>query len=410
MTPINIRDLQTLAKKRLPRLLYDYLDGGTHDELTLAANTADFAHLRFVPRVLNDVSKVDLSTTIFGEQLSMPLICGPVGSLGVLSRLGDIATAKAAEACGITSCLSTTAVSSVEDVTAARTNPIWFQLYVMNEPGHHQELIRRAKAAKCRALVLTVDTAIPATRERDVRHGYTYTAKMKPSNIIDMLTKVRWMQDVLMGPKLSFGSMPGGKGNFKRIMSKAGGELIAKDLTWESFKAIRSMWDGPLVLKGILSPKDAVTALNYGADGIVVSNHGGRQLDGAISTIKALGPVVDAVNDKAVVMMDGGIRRGQDIVKALAMGAKVCLIGRGYAYGLAANGQAGVEQSIEILRNEMSSIMGMLGCTNVSQLDRSLLHTGERDVLGHDRCNGAATHSSDPSVARALAEAASYLR
>jgi len=377
VTPINIRDMQTLAKKRLPRLLYDYLDGGTHDELTLTANMSDFAQLRFVPPVLSDVSEIDLSTTIFGEKLSMPLICGPVGSLGVLSRLGDIATAKAAEACGITSCLSTAAVSSVEDVTAARKNPIWFQLYVMNEPGHYQELIRRAKAARCRALVLTVDCAIPATRERDVRHGYTYTAKVKPSNIIDMLTRLRWMQDVLMGPKLSFGSLPGGKGNFKRIMAKAGGGMIAKNLTWDSFKAIRSMWDGPLVLKGILSPQDAVMAVNYGADGIVVSNHGGRQLDGAISSIMALGPVVDAVNDKAVVMMDGGIRRGQDIVKALAMGAKACLIGRGYAYGLAANGEAGVEKSIEILRKEMMSTMGMLGCTSVTQVGRGLLHTGQ---------------------------------
>jgi L-lactate dehydrogenase (cytochrome) len=369
--------MQTLAKKRLPRLLFDYLDGGTHDELTLEANMADFARLRFVPPVLNDVSKIDLSTTIFGEKLSMPLICGPVGSLGVLSRLGDIATAKAAEACGITSCLSTTAVSSVEDVSAARQNPIWFQLYVMNERGHHKELISRAKAAKCRALVLTVDSAIPATRERDVRHGYTYTAKVKPANILDMLTRIRWMQDVLLGPKLSFGSLPGGKGNFKRIMSKAGGGMIAKDLTWESFKAIRAMWDGPLVLKGVLSPADAAKAVTFGADGIVVSNHGGRQLDGAISSIVALGPIVDAVNDRAVVMMDGGIRRGQDIVKALSMGAKACLIGRGYAYGLAANGQAGVEQSIEILRKEMHATMGMLGCSDVGQLNRDLLHSGE---------------------------------
>ena len=358
-------------------MLYDYLDGGAHDELTLTANVSDFAQLRFVPTVLNDVREIDLSTTIFGEKLSMPLICGPVGSLGVLSRLGDIATAKAAEACGINSCLSTAAIASVEDVTAARNSPIWFQLYVMNEPGHYRELVRRARAVKCRALVLTVDCAIPATRERDVRHGYAYTAKVKPSNIIDMLTRLRWMQDVLMGPKLSFGSLPGGKGNFKRIMAKAGGGMIAKDLTWDSFKAIRSMWDGPLVLKGVLSPQDAVTAVNYGADGIIVSNHGGRQLDGAISSIMALAPVVDAVNDRAVVMMDGGIRRGQDIVKALAMGAKACLIGRGYAYGLAAIGEAGVEKSIEILRKEMKATMGMLGCTTVEQIGRSLIHTGQ---------------------------------
>lgn len=377
MNPINIRDMQTLARKRLPRLLYDYLDGGAFDEITLAANTADFARLRFVPPVLNDVGSIDLGTTIFGERLSMPLILGPVGSLGVLSRLGDIASAKAAEACGITSCLSTTAVASVEDVTAARKNPIWFQLYVVTEPGHHVELIRRAKAAKCRALVITVDCAIPAQKERDLRHGYTFTGKVRPRNILDMLTRLHWMRSVLLGPRLNFGSMPGGKGNFKRIMSKAGGGLMDKGLDWDKVRQIRAMWDGPLVIKGIMSPRDAARAVDLGADGIVVSNHGGRQLDGAISTIMALGPVVDAVNDRAVVMMDGGIRRGHDVVKALAMGAKACLIGRGYAYGLAANGQAGVEQSLDILRKEMTSTMGMLACTSVAQLGRELLHDNE---------------------------------
>ncbi|MGX1787122.1 alpha-hydroxy acid oxidase [Bosea sp. NPDC055332] len=377
MAPINIQDMQALAKKRLPRLLYDYLDGGSYDEVTLRANISDLAELRLVWRVLTDVSKVDLSTTVFGERLSMPLILGPVGSLGVLARRGDIAAAKAAEACGITSCLSTAAISSVEEVAAARKEPIWFQLYVMQEPGHFQELIRRAKAARCKALVLTVDSNVPAQRERDVRHGYAYTAKVKPSNVLDMLTRIRWMIDVPMGPKLSFGSMPGGKGNFKRIMSKAGGGLIDRTLTWEHLKTIRGMWDGPLVIKGILSPHDAVKAVEHGVDGIVVSNHGGRQVDGAISTIKALGPVVDAVNDKAVVMMDGGIRRGHDIIKALAMGAKACFIGRGYAYGLAADGQRGVETSIEFFRKEMSSSLAMLGYDSISQLSRECLHRGD---------------------------------
>jgi L-lactate dehydrogenase (cytochrome) len=375
--PINIRDMQALAKKRLPRLLYDYLDGGAHDESTLAANISDLAELRLVWRILNDVSHVDLSTTIFGERLSMPLILGPVGSLGVLARRGDIATAKAAEACGINSCLSTAAIASVEEVTEARKEPIWFQLYVMKEPGHYDELIRRAKAARCKVLVLTVDSGVPAQRERDVRHGYAYTAKVKPANILDMLTRIRWMLDVPLGPKLSFGSMPGGKGNFKRIMSKAGGGMIERGLTWTHLKTIRAMWDGPLVVKGILSPQDAMMAISHGVDGIVVSNHGGRQLDGAISGIKALGPIVDAVNDKAVVMMDGGIRRGHDVVKALAMGAKACLIGRGYAYGLAADGQRGVERSIEILRKEMASTVAMLGCTGVDQLTRACLDRDE---------------------------------
>ncbi len=369
--------MKALAKRRLPRLLYDYIDGGAYDEITLDANTSDFARLRFIPRVLNDVSQIDLSTTIFGERLSMPLILGPVGSLGVLSRRGDIAAARAAESCGITSCLSTTAVSSVEDVTAARKNPIWFQLYVLQEPGHHAELIRRAKAAKCRVLVLTVDCAISSQRERDIRHGYTFTGKVKVGNVIDMLTRLRWMRDVLMGPTLHFGSMPGGAGNFKRIMSKAGGGLIDKSLDWEKVRQIRSAWVGPLVIKGIMSPRDAIRAVDAGADGIVVSNHGGRQLDGSISTVMALGPVIDAVNDRAVVMMDGGIRRGQDIVKALAIGARACLIGRAYAYGLAARGQAGVEQSVEILRREMTATMGMLACTKVGQLERGLLHDNE---------------------------------
>lgn len=376
MDPINLRDMQALAKKRLPRLLYDYLDGGTHDELTLNGNIGDFERLKFIPPVLADVSQVDLSTTIFGERLSMPLILGPVGSLGVLSRRGDIATARAAEACGITSCLSTTAVASVEEVCAARKEPIWFQLYVMKEPGHHDQLIQRARAARCKALVFTVDSAVSAQRDRDLRHGYSYTGKVRPSNLLDMLTRVAWIRDVLFGPRLSFGSMPGGKSNYKRIMAKAGGGLIAKDVTWDTFREIRAKWDGPLVIKGVMTPQDALKALGYGADGIVVSNHGGRQLDSAISSIMALGPIVDAVNDRAVVMMDGGIRRGQHVVKALAMGAKACLIGRGYAYGLAARGQDGVEQSIEMLRKEMAMTMGMLGCREVGELRRELLHDG----------------------------------
>ncbi len=377
MEPINISDMRALARKRLPRLLYDYLDGGAYDERTLAANVDDFAELKFIWRILNDVSKVDLGTTIFGEALSMPVILGPVGSLGVLSRRGDIAAARAAEACGINSCLSTAAIASVEEVSAARTKPIWFQLYVMQEEGHYEDLIRRAKAAGCKVLVLTVDSGVPAQRERDVRHGYAYTARVKPANLLDMMTRLRWMLDVPMGPKLSFGSMPGGKGNFKRIMSKAGGGMIERGLTWSHLKTIRAMWDGPLVLKGVLSPQDARLAVAHGVDGIVVSNHGGRQLDGAVSSIKALGAVVDAVNDKAVVMMDGGIRRGHDIVKALAMGAKACLIGRGYAYGLAANGQAGVEASIEILRREMASTIAMLGHTGVGELGRECLHRND---------------------------------
>ena len=396
MDPINIRDMRALARKRLPLLLFDYLDGGAYDEITLDANMSDFRRLRFIPRVLNDVSHIDLSTTIFGERMSMPVILGPVGSLGVLSRLGDIAAAKAAEACGITSCLSTTAVSSVEDVTAACTKPIWFQLYVLQEAGHHADLIRRAKAAKCKALVLTVDCAISAQRERDVRHGYSFTAKVKPSNVIDMLTRLRWMQNVLMGPKLHFGSLPGGKGNFKRIMSKAGGGLIEKSLDWDKVREIRAMWDGPLVIKGIMSPQDAVKAVEIGADGIVVSNHGGRQLDGSISTIMALGPIVDAVNDRAVVMMDGGIRRGHDIAKALAMGAKACLIGRGYAYGLAAKGQAGVGESVEILRKELSTTMGMLACTKVDELELGRLHDNEWRL--QDRADRNSHQGARPSL------------
>lgn len=377
MDPINIADMRALAKKRLPRLLYDYIDGGTHDELTLNTNLADLDRLKFVPPVLNDVSKVDLSTEIFGERFSMPLILGPVGSLGVLSRLGDIAAARAAEACGITSCLSTTAVSSVEDVCKARKEPIWFQLYVMNEPGHHDRLIERAKAVKCKALVLTVDSAISAQRDRDLRHGYTVTGKVKFANMLNMLTHIDWMRDVLLGPSLSFGSLPGGKGNYKRIMAKAGGGLISKDVTWETFKDVRAKWDGPLVIKGVMTAQDAVKAVDHGADGIIVSNHGGRQLDSSISSIMALAPIVDAINERAVVMLDSGIRRGQHVVKALAMGAKACLIGRGYAYGLAARGQAGVEESIEIFRKEIAMTMGMLACRNVGELRRDLLHKGD---------------------------------
>ncbi len=371
---VNVMDFRPIAERRLPRVLFDYLDGGSYDELTLRYNREDLQRIRFRPRVLVDVSKRSLETEVFGQKLAMPLILAPVGSLGLLSRLGDIAAARAAERCGINSCLSTASVSSMEEVAAQRKTPFWYQLYMGKDRDHAKNLVERAQAAGCSALVFTVDTQVYSPRERDVRHGYSLSPRLKAGAVLNMLTKLGWILDVPLGPPLKFGNMQGGRegGNFSRIIRRAAGGLDAS-VSWKEVDWVRSMWKGPMLLKGIVSPEDARIAVEHGVDGVVVSNHGGRQLDSAPSSISALPAIADAVGDRATVLMDGGIRRGQDVLKALALGAKACLIGRAYAYGVAAMGEEGAERAIRMLEAEMMTTLALIGRNGVAEMDRSAL-------------------------------------
>jgi L-lactate dehydrogenase (cytochrome) len=385
MTPVCIEDLRRLARKRLPRVLFEFIDGGSWDEITLRANRSDLDALRLLPRVLVDVSSRSLETTVFGQKLALPLILAPVGSCGTFARRGEEAAARAAERCGTTLCLSTASVCSIEEVRAVRRTPFWFQLYMGRDRDHARACVERAQAAGCSALVFTVDTPVGGVREKDVRNGYTVPPRLRAANVLDMLTRWRWMSDVLLGPPIRFGNFPGGRRNFLPIARQI---LRTQDLTvsWKEVDWLRSLWRGPLVIKGILTPEDARLAVHHGADGVVVSNHGGRQLDGAPSAIAALPGIVAAIGDHATVLFDGGIRRGQDVLKALALGARACLVGRAYVYGLSALGEAGVEQAIRILEAEMSAALALLGRRSLAELDPSVLQ-GQRS--GKSRSSAA---------------------
>lgn len=376
MTIINVEDLRRLAKKRLPRMVFDNIDGAAHDEVTMRANRADFERIRFRQRVLVDVSKLELGTEVLGAKLALPLILTPLGMQGVIARRGEVQSARAAERCGIAMCLSTVSSCSVEEVQAASKRPIWFQLYMSQDRGMMKELLERAQAVGCQVLVFTVDGASRGQRERDMRNGFTVPPKISPAFLLDVLSHPRWVRDVLLGPKLTLGNLdPEGRQSVVKAGKVMGG-LVNPANSWSDLDWVRSVWKGPIVVKGVLEAQDARLALEHGAQGVSVSNHGGRKLDGAPSAISALPAIVEAVGDRATVLMDGGIRRGHDIVKALALGARACLIGRAFAYGLGAMGQAGVERAIGILEAEMREAMMLLGCPDVARLDRSRLLEG----------------------------------
>jgi L-lactate dehydrogenase (cytochrome) len=375
MTVVNIEDLRRLARKRLPRSIFDFLDGGSYDEVTLRANRADLDRLRFRPRVLVDVSQRSLATRVFGAEQAMPIVLAPLGLAGLFARRGEIQAARAAERCGTPFCLSTASICSIEEVRAATQKPFWFQLYMHKNRDHARRLIERARAAGCTVLLYTVDSQANGQRDRDHHNGFTMPPRITLSNVLDTLRHVGWMRDVLLGQRISFGNMGDmGEGD-TRFISLAQRILRNQDLTisWKEADWVRSLWKGPLVLKGIVSPDDARLAVEHGYDGVVVSNHGGRQLDGAPSSIAALPAVAEAVGGRATVLFDGGIHRGQDVIKALALGADACLVGRAFAYGLAAMGEAGVEKSIRILEAEMSTMMALLGRRSIGEIDRSVL-------------------------------------
>ena len=372
---INIDDMRTLARKRLPKTIFEFIDGGAQDEISLRANRADFGRNAFRTRMLTDTSTRDISTSILGKRSAAPLVLAPAGLAGLLSRRGELSASRAAAHAGVPYCLSTMATTTIEDIAKASDVTRWFQLYVLRDRGLTKAFIDRAKATGCTALVLTVDTKMQGPRERDMRNGFTVPPKFTLGTILDFALHFRWLMDVGLGPKVTFRNFEGTAAQSTNAVTIT--QFIAnqydlsvnyKDLEW-----FKTTWGGPVAVKGILTGEDARRACDHGADAIIVSNHGGRQLDGAISAISALPEVVAAVGERAEVILDGGVRRGSDVIKALCLGAHACMIGRAWLYGLAAGGEAGVARSLDILIKEIDLAMVLLGRNSLSELNRDIL-------------------------------------
>lgn len=364
----SIADLRELAQRRVPRSIFEYVDRGSYDEITLARNRADLDALRFRQRVLIDVSSQSMATQVLGAPASMPLVIGPTGMAGMVHGDGEIHTAQAAEAFGIPFCLSTVSICSIEDVRGAVRNPFWFQLYIMKDRGYTGELIDRAEAAGCPVLMMTVDIPVSGLRRRDPKNGLSVPPRLTMRNALDIASKPRWLWSVLTGRRREFG-------NLTAAVSRTSGTTFAQwltaqfdaSVTWKDLEAIRARWKGRLIVKGITDPEDARQVVALGADALVVSNHGGRQLDGGASTISALPSVVDAVQGRCEVLFDGGVRSGQDILKGVALGAGAAITGRAFLYGLGALGGRGVTTALEIMSRELQVSLALTGCNDVRE-------------------------------------------
>ncbi|MFD2205639.1 alpha-hydroxy acid oxidase [Kiloniella antarctica] len=372
---LEIADLKKLARRRVPKMFFDYADSGSWTEGTYRANESDFEKIKFRQRVAVDMTNRTLASQMVGQDISMPVAIAPTGLTGMQHADGEILAAQACEEAGVPFTLSTMSVCSIEAVVEKTTKPFWFQLYVMQDKDFAGRLIDRAKAAGCSALVLTLDLQILGQRHKDLRNGLSTPPKFTPHHIWQMATRPRWCLGMLGTKNRSFGNIVGHAKGVKDLSSLSSwtAEQFDPKLSWDDVAWIKERWGGKLILKGILDPEDAVMSLKTGADAIIVSNHGGRQLDGAISSIEALPEIVEAVGDKIEVHMDGGIRSGQDVLKALALGAKGTYIGRPFLYGLGAMGKAGVAKSIDIIRNEMDITMALCGKRDIKDVDRSIL-------------------------------------
>lgn len=376
MTPITcIEDLRRLAERRVPRAFFQYVDSGSYAEETFRANRTDLERVTLRQRVLVNVEGRDLSTTIVGQKASLPIALAPIGLCGMQHGNGEILAAQAANEAGVPFCLSTMSICSIEQVAEATKKPFWFQVYVIRDRGFIEDLIARAKAANCSALVLTVDLQILGQRHRDIKNGMTVPPRIKLSNLIDMATRPRWALSVLQGKSRTFGNLAGHVKGMEGVNSLAQWTASQFDptLSWKDIEWIRKLWPGKLILKGILDVEDAKLAAKSGADAIVVSNHGGRQLDGAASSISMLPRIADRVGSDIEVMFDGGVRSGQDVLRALALGARCCMIGRAYIYGLGALGKAGVSTAIDVIRKELDVTMALTGVTRIADIGRNVL-------------------------------------
>jgi L-lactate dehydrogenase (cytochrome) len=373
-----IEDLRAIARARVPRAFFDYADSGSYSEQTLRANRADLEAITLRQRVLVDVSERSLSTTVLGQKLAAPLILAPIGLLGMQHGDGEIHAARAANEAGIPFTLSTMSIGSIEHVAEATRKPFWFQLYVIRDRGFSKALMDRAVAAKVDTLVLTVDLQVLGQRHRDVRNGLTVPPEFRLKNVIDIATKPAWAWSVLKGKSRTFGNISGHVPGMENVnsLSKWTQDQFDPALNWKDVEWIKDYWPGNLVIKGLLDIDDARTAVKMGADAIVVSNHGGRQLDGTSSSIAMLPRIAEAVGNDTQILFDGGIRTGADIVRAIALGARACLIGRSYVWGLGAGGGAGVTKAIDILKSELSVTMALTGVGKIADIDGRVIEGG----------------------------------
>jgi L-lactate dehydrogenase (cytochrome) len=375
-TPVtSIMDLRELARRRVPRAFFEYADRGSYDEVTLHENRAAMARIKLRQRVMLDVDNRSLGTDIVGQPVSMPLAIAPTGLTGLQHGSGEILGARAAAAAGIPFCLSTMSICSIEQVRAAVEAPFWFQVYVMRDRGFSRELIQRAAAAGCSALMLTADLTVQGQRHREIKNGLSVPPKVTLRNLFDVARRPRWAWHVLNAPSRSFGNLEGRIGGADSLTTLA--QWIASQfdptLCWKDLDWIRELWPGKLIVKGIMDPEDARLAAEHGVDAIVVSNHGGRQLDGAPASIDVLQGIVQAVGGRTEVLFDSGITSGQDLLKALALGARAGLIGKAFLYGLGAMGEAGVTQAIEIIRRELSVSMALTGQRDARRISPDIL-------------------------------------
>ncbi|MEO9683221.1 MAG: alpha-hydroxy acid oxidase [Tateyamaria sp.] len=368
----NIYDLKRIYKRRVPKMFYDYCESGSWTEQTFRENVTDYDQIRLRQRVAVDMTGRSTASQMIGQDVSMPVALAPVGSTGMQHADGEILAAKAAEAFGVPFTLSTMSVCSIEDVAENTTKPFWFQLYAMKDKDYIKRVIQRAKDAKCSALVVTLDLQILGQRHKDIHNGLSIPIRPTMGNIANLATKWRWIAGMAQTKRHQFGNIVGHIDGISDMSSLStwAAESFDPKLNWDDVKEIKKMWGGPLILKGILDAEDAKMALQVGADAIIVSNHGGRQLDGALSSIKALPAILDAVGDKVEVHIDGGIRSGQDVLKAVAMGAKGTYIGRAFIYGLGAMGQQGVTSALEVIKKELDTTMALCGETQATELGR----------------------------------------
>ena len=373
--PLTIADLKTLARRRVPKMFFDYADSGAWTESTYRANESDFAKIKLRQRVLVDMTNRSLETEMIGQKVSMPVALAPTGMTGMQHADGEMLAARAAEEFGVPFTLSTMSICSIEDVASVTTKPFWFQLYVMKDKDFVLDLINRAKAAKCSALVLTADLQILGQRHKDLRNRLSAPPKFTPKHIWQMATRPLWCLDMLQTKRRTFGNIIGHARNVNDLSSISiwTHEQFDPQLSWSDVAWIKEKWGGPLIIKGINDVEDAKLAAETGADAIIVSNHGGRQLDGAPSSISMLPAIADAVGGRIEIHLDGGIRSGQDVLKAVAMGAKGTYIGRPFLYGLGAMGKEGVTLALEILRKEMDMTMALCGKRNIRDVDGSII-------------------------------------
>lgn len=370
-----IEDMRQVYRRRVPRMFVDYCDSGSWSESTYRRNSDDFANIMFRQKVLVDMAGRSLTTQMVGEQVTMPVALAPTGLIGMQHADGEILAARAAEKFGIPYIMSTMSICSIEDVAAATSRPFWFQLYMMKDRDFMARLIERAKAARCSALVLTADLQVMGQRHKDIKNGLSAPPRLTIPNMLNMMTKPTWGLNMLKTQRRSFGNIVGHVKNISDTSSLAAwtAEQFDPQLSWQDVAWVKARWDGKLIIKGIMEVDDAQRAVEAGADAIVVSNHGGRQLDGAPSSVSVLAEIVQAVGDKTEVFIDSGIRSGQDVLRAIALGAKGTLIGRAFIYGLGAYGEQGVSRVLEILYKELDVTMAFCGHTRLQDVDSSIL-------------------------------------